>query len=128
MAESKERSRKMGSSPLSEGGALDWIGEEGSSGEEDQGSSSQDGVRRQPDTPSSEGKASSKGGETTSGGNGLKPGFRRHTLIMREDHIEMLNRLTALEKLRSGDRLKKDVVAEIFASYFEEHSESLSLD
>lgn len=55
---------------------------------------------------------------------GVAAGYRRHTLLMREDQIEQLDRLYALEKLHAGAeaRTKKDLVEEAFDLFFESES------
>ena len=60
----------------------------------------------------------------------MAAGYRRHTLLMREDQIEQLDRLYALDKLHAGSqaRSKKDLVEEAFDLFFEsERSNPLGL-
>jgi hypothetical protein len=59
--------------------------------------------------------------QTDSTRRGVAAGYRRHTLLMREDQIEQLDRLYALDKLHAGSqaRSKKDLVEEAFDLFFE---------
>jgi outer membrane biosynthesis protein TonB len=61
------------------------------------------------------------GEQTDSTRRGVAAGYRRHTLLMREDQIEQLDRLYALDKLHAGSqaRSKKDLVEEAFDLFFE---------
>lgn len=149
MSENKNKGEsKLGSNPL--GGALDWLDEEPvpAAPKPKRGAArkAKPAKRKPPATavPQKDAPTTAKSDvEATkekkrSGGRGdvaspeqpvqvdstrrgVAAGYRRHTVLMREDQIEQLDRLYALEKLHAGAeaRTKKDLVEEAFDLFFE---------
>ena len=148
MAENKENS-KLGSNPLG-GGALDWLDDEPEPpapkpkrktppkarpktppAKKKASRSKAKPSAKAPAKASAKAQEAEKGrGEATetetkeqtdSTRRGVAAGYRRHTLLMREDQIEQLDRLYALDKLHAGSqaRSKKDLVEEAFDLFFE---------
>jgi hypothetical protein len=146
MSENTDKS-KLGSNPLG-GGALDWLDEAPAPPEPKRKAqpkrAAQPKRKAQPskkksspakanpraktttratETPSGRGEApdADSRAQTDSTRRGVAAGYRRHTLLMREDQIEQLDRLYALDKLQAGSsaRTKKDLVEEAFDLFFE---------
>ena len=133
---------KLGSNPLG-GGALDWLDDAPAPPEpkrkrkpqpkartaKKKASSSKPEVIAPAKPSATATEAEVRGGEATehapertdSTRRGVAAGYRRHTLLMREDQIEQLDRLYALDKLHAGSqaRSKKDLVEEAFDLFFE---------
>ena len=137
---------KLGSNPLG-GGALDWLDEAPAPPEPKRKPQSKRATQPKKAQPSKKkstptkakprAKKTTRGMETAAGRGeapeaashvqadstrrGVAAGYRRHTLLMREDQIEQLDRLYALDKLHAGSRArtKKDLVEEAFDLFFE---------
>lgn len=145
MSENTDKS-KLGSNPLG-GGALDWLDDAPAPPEPKRKmqpkrkarspkkksaateSKPRSKTAKQPTKTSAargEGAAteSASQDQTDSTRRGVAAGYRRHTLLMREDQIEQLDRLYALDKLHAGShaRTKKDLVEEAFDLFFESES------
>lgn len=135
-------STKLGSNPLG-GGALDWLDDEPAppvpqprrkeTAERPKTSSTKAAPKADADAgadkPGQEGAGHAETGAGAANRNdstrrGVAAGYRRHTLLMREDQIEQLNRLHALEKLHAGEqaRTKKDIVEAAFDLFFQSES------
>lgn len=60
---------------------------------------------------------------------GVPGGYMRRTLVVREDHMELLDRLAGIEKLRAGSsddaRTKRELTERAFELLFEEEASAL---
>lgn len=142
------RSKKTGSMPLGDLGddALSWMDEPagsepagpepaGSSGLRDDNPAGQPAPQPAPrpeseraaapdETPTPRASTEPPSAED-SRRRGVSSGYIRHTLILREDHVEMLNRLVALKKaVAEADEAptKKDLAEQAFDLLFEEEA------
>lgn len=106
---SKEPNR-LGTNPL--GGALDWLEAPAPVPAAEPASV--------PGSPASPPGTPAEINPSDSLRRGVAAGYRRHTLLMRDDQIEQLDRLVALDRLEAGERArnKKELVEQAFDLFF----------